>query len=200
MKSMKISLTTLAALLLGGSSLFGQSYYEYKFLFSGTAYRTDPSGNIVGSPITDRTLLQSQGERLNVSDLSTISLVYHVDGGPPYGDTVDVISNATGETLTTEFGFFFGSYEPLGRVAVTNEAQTEIRRVDPLYNFSSTTYTYENSDSLGLAFTCKRFLSDTNGNLNTFVDGTMSWDVTPTGTNNGSLLCIGDFSLGQPMF
>src|SRR5580692_8489224 len=83
MKSMKILFATLAALLLGGSSLFGQSYYEYKFLFSGTAYRADATGNIVGSPITDQTLLQSQAQRLNVSDPSTISLVYHVDGGPP---------------------------------------------------------------------------------------------------------------------
>jgi len=200
MKRMKTVFTIGAAFLLGGSSLFSQSYYEYKFLFSGTAYHTDSSGTIVGAPITDQTLLQSQAQRLNITDLSTISLVYHLDGGPPYGDTVDVVSNANGQTLTTEFGFFFGSDLSLGRYAVTNAAQTEIRRVDQLYNFSSTTYTYGNSDSLGLAFTCKRFLSDTNGNLNTFVDGSMCWDVTPTGTNSGSLFCIGDFSLGQPMF
>jgi len=197
MRTSLLSAVTIALLL--PAVVFGQSYYEYKFLFNGTAYRTDSSGNIVGTPINDQTLLRAQAQNLNVTNLSDISLVYHIDGGPPYGDTVDVISNATGQTLVTEFGFFFGSDVNLGRWSVTNEAQTEIRRVDQLYTFSNTTYTYENPDSLGGAFTCKRFLVDSAGNTNTFVDGTMSWDVTPTGTNSGSLLCIGDFSLGQPV-
>ena len=127
-------------------------------------------------------------------------MVYHFDGGPPYGDTVDVISNATGETLTTEFGFYFGSDTDLGRYAVTNAVQTEQRRVDQIYTFSNTHYTYENGDSLGTAFTYKHFLTDTSGDTNSIVEGILAWDVTPSGTNVAPLVCVGNFTLGQPMF
>jgi hypothetical protein len=200
MKTTKALGILVAVTLLGGFSVFGQSYYEYKFLFSGTAYQTNASGNIVGTPITDQTLLQSQAQRLNITDLSTVSLVYHINGGLPYGDTVDVISNATGQTLTYEFGFYFGSDTALGRYAVTNATQTEQRRVDQVYTFSNSPYTYQNSASLGAAYTCKRFLTDTNGNTNSFIEGTLFWDVTPTGVSPASILCVGTFTLGQPMF
>src|SRR5665213_305885 len=165
MKMTKTIAVGITALQFGGFSVLGQSYNEYKFVFSGTAYQANGSGNIVGVPITDQTLLQSQAQRLNITNLSTVSLAYHLNGGPPYGDTVDVISNATGQTLTTEFGLYFGSDYPgenptLGRWAVTNATQTEQRRVDQLYTFSNTPYTYQNSESLGSSFTCKRFLVD----------------------------------------
>ncbi|HEY3854036.1 MAG TPA: hypothetical protein VGO67_06555 [Verrucomicrobiae bacterium] len=197
---MRLTNLIFAFLLIGASALSAQSYHEYKFVFRGTAYQTNSSGEIVGAPITDQTLLQSQAQRLGITNLDTVSLVYHLNGGPPFGDTVDVISNANGQTLTTEFGFYFGSDLSLGRYAVTNATQSEERRVDQLYTFSNTPYTYQNGDSLGAAFTCKRFLSDTNGNTNVIVEGTMSWNVTPTGTNPASVLCTGNFTLGQPMF
>ncbi len=200
MKTTNIFSATAAALFLAAGSVHGQSYHEYKFVFNGTSYQTNGVGNIVETPITDLTLLQTQAQRLNITNLDTISIVYHIGGGPPYGDTVDIISNSTGQTLTTEFGFYFGSDTNLGRYAVTNATQTEQRRVDQIYTFSNTRYTYENPDSLGTAFTCKRFLADTNGNTNTIVEGTLSWDVTPTVTNAGPIVCVGNFTLGQPMF
>jgi hypothetical protein len=189
-----------AALWMVASKAEAQAYFEYKFVFTGTAYQTNAAGDIVSIPITDQTLLQSQAQRLNITNLSTISLVYHFDGGPPYGDTVDVISNATGETLTTEFGFFFGSDLSLGRYAVTNATQNEQRRVDQIYTFSNTPYTYQNGDSLGTAFTHKHFLTDTNGNTISFAEGTLAWDVIPTQGNTGPKVCVGNFTLGQPMF
>jgi hypothetical protein len=199
---MKIPLLlfTAVSLVTGTSDALAQSYHEYKFVFRGTAYQTNGAGAITGTPITDQTLLQSQAQRLNLTNLNTISIVYHLNGGPPYGDSVDVISNANGQTITTEFGFFFGSDLTLGRYSVTNAAQSEERRVDQLYTFSNTPYTYQNGDSIGAAFTCKRFLTDTNGNTNVIVEGEMSWDVTPTGTNPAPVLCTGNFTLGQPMF
>jgi hypothetical protein len=200
MKMTKICALIAAPLLLGGFNVLGQSYYEYKFVFSGMAYQTNATGNIVSTPITDQTLLQCQAQRLNITNLSTVSLVYHLNGGPPYGDTVDVISNANGQTLTTQFGLYFGSDTSLGRYAVTNAAQTEQRRVDQVYTFNNTPYSYENGDSLGTAFTCKRFLTDTNGNTNSIVEGILAWDVIPTGTNAGPIVCVGNFTLGQPMF
>jgi hypothetical protein len=196
----KVYVVAAVTLLMGSFSVCAQSYIEYKFVFSGTAYQTNASGDIASTPITDQTLLQSQAQRLNITNLSTISLVYHFNGGPPYGDTVDVISNATGETLTTEFGFYFGSDLSLGRYAVTNATQSEQRRVDQIYTFSNTPYTYQNSDSLGTAFTHKHTLTDTNGNTISFAEGTLAWDVIPSTGNTGPMICVGHFSLGQPMF
>jgi hypothetical protein len=195
----------VALFLAGGFRVLGQSHFEYKFLFNGAAYQTNGTGNIVTNVLTDQTLLQAQAQHLNITNLSTISLVYHLNGGLPYGDTVDVISNSTGQTLSTLFGLYFGSDYPgesasLGRYAVTNAPQTEQRRVDQIYTFANTPYTYANSESLGASFTCKRFLVDTNGNTNMFIDGTLFWDVRPTGTNVASVLCAGSFTLGQPMF
>ncbi len=138
-----------AALLLCGLNTNAQTHYEYKFVFSGTAYQTNSAGVIVATHITDQTLLRDRARLGNITNLNSISLVYHIGGGPPYGDTVDVISNATGQTLTTEFGFYFGSDSALGRTAVTNLLQTQQRRVDYIYTFSSSTYTYSNGDSRG---------------------------------------------------
>jgi hypothetical protein len=211
MKSTYTTALILAALLLGGLSVPGQTYYEYKFIFNGTAYHTNSSGEIVGTPITDQTLLQTEAQLLNLSNVSGLSLVYHLDGGYPNGDTVEVISNATAQTLATEFGFFYGSQLPgetnalgqpanlLGRYSVTNASMSEQRRVDQIYNFANSLYTYHNSGSLGGSFTCKRFLVDSSGDTNLFVDGTLFWDVIPTGTNVAPILCAGQFTLGQPI-
>jgi hypothetical protein len=207
MKTKKTLAFAMAALMLAALNALGQPfdgwqpfYIEYQFIFNGLAYQTNGSGDIVATPITDQTLLQAQAQWLNITNLSTISLVYHFDGGPPYGDTVDVISNATGQTLTTQFGFYFGSDTNLGRYAVTNASQSEQRRVDQIYTFNNTAYSYENGDSLGTAFTCKRFLSDTNGNTNAMVEGILAWDVIPTGTNGAPKVCVGNFTLGRPMY
>jgi hypothetical protein len=197
---LKICALMAAILLSGGLRAKAQDYIEYKFVFSGTAYQTNGVGNVVATAITDQTLLQAQAQKLNITNLSTISLVYHFNGGPPYGDTVDVISNATGQTLITEFGFYFGSDLSLGRYAVTNATQSEQRRVDQIYTFSNTTYTYQNGDSLGTAFTHKHTLTDTNGNTLSFAEGTLAWDVIPTTANTGPMVCVGHFTLGKPMF
>jgi hypothetical protein len=196
----KITLALLAAVLLSGPfGALGQSYYEYKFLFTGTAYETNAAGKIVGTPITDQTLLQSQAQKGNITNLSTISIVYHIDGDTSYdGDTVDVISNATGQVLANEFSLIFGSDTGLGRTAVTNAAQTAQQRVDYIYTSTMTKYTFENDDSVGISMTAKN-IAITNGVTNAVISGRMSWGVQPQGTN-GPIVCIGSFSLGQPMF
>jgi hypothetical protein len=194
----KLIAITAAALLLGGFNTQAQSYQEYKFVFSGTAYQTNAAGVIVATHITDQSLLKDRAQQGNISDLNTISLVYHINGNP-MGDTIEVISNATGQTLTTEFSFYFGSDSAYGRIAVTNLLQTQERRVDYIYTFDNSTYTYANGDSVGAAFTYKSFVKE--GKItNAIITGTMSWDVTPTGTNSKPIVCIGTFSLGKPMF
>ncbi len=186
-----------AALLIGRGNAAAQSYYEYKFVFNGTAYQTNAAGDIVGTPITDQTLLQSRAVLGGITDLSTIAIVYHLNGGS-LGDTIDIIST-NGATLTTEFGLYFGSAASLGRTAVTNLTQTEQRRLDYVYTFNGSQYTDSNPDSVGAAITTKRFLVDSAGNTNMFIEGQISWDVQPQGTN-GPILCIGNFTLGRPMF
>jgi hypothetical protein len=188
---------TAAALLFGGINSHAQSS-EYKFIFSGTAYQTNEAGAIVGTHITDQTLLQDRARQGNIANLNTISLVYHINGGPPYGDTVDVISNATGQTLTTEFGLYYGSDGALGRTAVTNLFQTQQRRVDYVYTFDNSTYTYSDGDSVGAAFTSKSF-AKVGKITNAVINGTISWSVIPTGTATRPMLCTGTFSLGRAM-
>ena len=185
-----------ALLALGGGGVQAQSHDEYKFVFSGTAYQTNAAGTIVATHITDQTLLNDRARAGNIANLNTISLVYHINGGPPYGDTVDVISNANHQTLTTEFGFYFGSDAALGRTAVTNLLQTAERRVDYIYTFNSSTYSYSNGDSVGAAFTSKSLVKS--GKItNAVISGTMSWSVIPTGANTKPMYCTGTFSLGK---
>jgi hypothetical protein len=195
-KSCAVAVATLALGLLGA---YGQSYSEYKFVFSGTAYETNASGKLVGTPISDQTLLQSQAEKGGITNLSAISIVYHLNGDTNFGgDTVDVVSNATGQVLVNELSLLFGSDTGLGRIAVTNAAQTQQMRVDYIYTDNSSTYTFDNDDSVGLSITSKIFVI-TNGTTNANISGTMSWGVEPQGTN-GAILCTGKFHLGQPVF
>ena len=190
----------VVALALAAPSASGQSaqYYEYQFVFHGTAYKTNAAGNIVGTPITDQTLLADRAYAGGITNLSTVAIVYHI-GGDPKGDTVEIIST-NGTSLAFEFGFWFGSASSLGRTAVTNATQTEERRVDYIYTLDNSSYTYSTPDSVGAAFVTKRYLSDGAGNTNTIIDGTISWDALPHGTNNYNLVCIGSFTLGQPLF
>jgi hypothetical protein len=195
---MKTFAITATVLLFVGCNLSAQTYHEYKFIFSGTAYKTNAAGNIVATHITDQTLLADRARQGNITDLATISLVYHINGNE-LGDTIDIISNATGQTLTTELALYFGSDGGLGRTAVTNLLQTQERRVDYIYTFDNSTYTYANSDSVGAAFTYKNFVKQ-GKETNAVITGTMSWDAIPTEANAGSVVCIGTFSLGRPMF
>ncbi len=187
-----------AVLMLGTLFAGGQTYSRYRFIFHGTAYQTNAAGHLVGTPITDQTLLKSRAAQGNITDLNTIAMVYHINGNS-LGDTVEIVST-NGTYLTTEFGFYFGTDSALGRTAVGTPSTTGQRRVDPIYTFDNSEYTYANSDSVGAAFTYKRFLPGAKGVTNAIIDGTMSWGVIPTGTNTSPIVCIGTFNLGKPMF
>jgi hypothetical protein len=185
------------ALLLGVFSAQAQTHSEYKFIFSGTAYQTNAAGALVATHITDQTLLRSRAEQGNIANLNTVAIVYHINGDP-LGDTVEIVST-NGTYLTTEFGFFFGADSSLGRIDVGIITEGGQRSVDPIYTFDDSTYTYSNSDSVGAAFTFKRFVAGAKGTTNAIIQGTMSWTVIPSGTNTNPVLCMGTFSLGKPM-
>ena len=197
MNVLKTIALTASTLVFGGFNVAAQSHYEYKFLFTGMAYQTNASGNIVGIPITDQTLLEDRARRGNITDFSTVSIVYHINGNP-LGDTVEIIANTNGQVLTSQFGLYYGSDNTLGRTAVTNAAQTQQRRVDFIYTANNSTYTFDNTHSVGLAITSKS-VAVANGITNAVISGTMSWGVAPQGTN-GPIVCKGNFSLGQPLF
>jgi len=201
-RAMKMTKAILLLLIGGTLSGLGQTYTEYKFIFTGMAYQTNASGNIVGTPITDQTLLASRAIPGGITDLSTVAIVYHIGGDTNTiepGDTVDVIYTNSATALTTEFNFFFGSDFNHGRTAVTNAALSEVWRADYIYTFDNSTYTFDNDDSIGLSLTHKVNVTPTNGFANTSITGNMSWGVAPQGTN-GPMVVIGAFSLGQPMY
>jgi hypothetical protein len=197
----------MAALALAAPRANAQqfNYSEYQWVFNGMEYETNGSGNIVGIPITDQTLLADRAHEGGITDLSTVAIVYHIGGAAPNGgnppwDTIDVINATNGAVLTTEFGLYYGSDGQYDRTAVTNATQTEERRIDYLYTFNNTAFTIDASDSIGAAFITKRFLNDGSGNTNTIIEGSFAWDSLPHGTNVASIVCRGNFTLGKPLF
>jgi len=193
----RLSLAVVAAaIVLCAFSAFGQ--YEYKFLFKGLAYETNSSGNIVATPITEQTLLQDRATAGGVTDLSTIALVYKINGDDK-GDTVEIVSSSNGSRLAFEFGFWFGSDPSLQRSALTNATQTEQRRVDYIYTLETATYICVNTHSSGAAFVTKRIMTDNSGNTTYSVEGTMQWMVNPQ-NGHSTIIINGSFSIGQRLF
>lgn len=195
---MKLANHLVAALcVLVCSSLTAEAQYKFKFVFSGTSYELDGSGNVIAAPITDQTLVNDRAAAGGVNP-NTLAIVYHL-GGDSKGDTVEVVSSSDGSLQVVQFGFFFGSDPSLGRSALTNATQTEIRRVDQVFTFSNSAYTYQNSVGVGSAFITKRTVTDTNGGTHMTIEGPIQWIVAPQG-NKSAKMCIGTFTASQLLF
>jgi hypothetical protein len=145
--------------------------YLFNVTLRGTAYDVDSSGKMVTNAITEKTILKDLAAAVGLTDFSNWALVYHI-GGSSFGDTIDVVNATSGATLDTVFGFYFG--DSLGRYAMTNTTQTEVRRVDYIY-------TKQSQFALGSAFLTKRFTPDGSGNVRTSTDAEMHWLVRPQG-------------------
>lgn len=194
---MKSAYTILVcAFWLCAASPEAQAQYLFKFLFKGTAYQTNGTGNVIQTPITERTLLQDRAIRGGITDLSKVAIVYHI-AGDQKGDTVEIVDAASGAALAFQFGLWFGADPSLDRSAITNAAGTEARRIDYIYTTESSTYTSPSGHSVGAAFVTKRFLKDANGNVHTTIEGPFHWMVNPQGTN-GTIVCSGVFTTGAP--
>jgi len=178
------------ALVLLELSASAQTPFLFRITLRGTCYQTNPSGDIVSSAITEATLVQEAAQAGGV-DPKTLALVYHVQGSS-FGDTIDVVDASSGAVATTLFGLFFGddAVQVLGRTALTNNAGTQVRRLDYIY-------TSQNSHSMGASFTTKRFLTDKNGSVHSTIDGQMQWIVNPTG-NSSTKVCIVTFTTTKP--
>ncbi len=181
----------VGTLLLGASLLCvapaAQAQYLFNVTLHGTAYFVDSSGNMVTNTITGQTILSDLAAAAGITDYSTWTLAYHI-AGSSFGDTIDVINKTTGATLDTVFGFYFG--DSLGRYAMTNTTQTEVRRVDYIY-------TKQSQYALGSAFLTKRFTPDASGNTRTTIDAEMHWLVRPDG-NNPAKTCTALFTTTTP--
>lgn len=192
------TLLLLTFLILPASDSHAQ--YLYKFLFKGTAYLTNATGNVIATPITEMSLLEDRARRGGITDLSKLAIVYHINADEK-GDTVEIVDAVTGAKLAFQFGFWFGSDALLQRSAITNATGTEVRRVDYIYTTEDSTFTSGNSHSIGAAFVTKRFLTDTNGSVHRSIEGPMHWMVNPhLLTTNGTVLCTGTFTIGSPLF
>ncbi|HEV2392013.1 MAG TPA: hypothetical protein VG146_06580 [Verrucomicrobiae bacterium] len=156
-----------------------QSPYLFRMTFRGDCFQTNGAGQFVDIPITQNDILLAAAQAGGTSDISSMALVYHIMGDTTHGDTIDIYSTTTGQKLTTVFGLFFGDAPSLNRTALTNNAATEIRRVDYVYTFNGTTYTYPGGHSMGASLTTKRFSSDARGLVRTTIEGQMEWVVNP---------------------
>jgi hypothetical protein len=192
-----VAVLLAASLVMCASALAQPQPVMYKFVFKGTCYQRDGTGNIVGISITDQSFIQDRAQAGGV-DPSTLAIVYHLNGDPK-GDTVEVVNATNGIVQVLQFGFWFGSDPSLGRSALTNSTVTEIRRVDQLFTLSNSSFTSENSHGMGTVFITKRFLTDTNGAVHAVIEGPLQWIVNPQGTNS-TKVCYGAFTASQPLF
>ena len=174
------------SLPLGGRGLAQSEFY---LTFRGTSYQTNGQGVIVGRPVTERTWLQKAADAGGVTDLKTLALVYHVQGSV-FGDTIDVVNPATGAPYVTLFGFYFGEDPGLGRIALTNDFGTQVRRVDQVY-------TSQSAYALGSAFLTKRFQTDRRGNVTAFINADLHYLVRSEG-NSPAQMVIGTFTATKP--
>jgi hypothetical protein len=177
-------------------SIFGQANvastpYEFLWTFRGSCYQTNAEGKILSTAVTEKTLLRDKAAAVGITDTSHMAVVYHVNGSS-FGDTVDIVNVTNGAVLDTLFGYYFGEDQSLGRMALTNSMQTEVRRIDYIY-------TSQNSHSMGAAFTTKRYSTNHNGVVKTRIDGPIHWLVTPQG-NEGVKVYSGTFMIGKPLF
>src|SRR5207249_6835171 len=78
-----------------------QAQYLFYLTFRGISYQTNAAGNITATPITEQTWLQQAAAAGGITDLSTLAVVYHVNGNATFGDTIEVVNSYYGSTYTT---------------------------------------------------------------------------------------------------
>jgi hypothetical protein len=184
-----------ALALFSGANATAQT--AFKLTFKGIAYQRDGSGNVVGVPITEQTLIADRAGGVNPANLV---MAYILDGNER-GDTIEFINTSTGSNHGFMFGLWFGDDRTtvLGRTALTNSALTEIHRVDQVFTLINATYSSENSHGVGTACVTKRFVRDTSGVLHATIEGPIQWMVNPWGTNQWAKICHGTFVATQPL-
>jgi hypothetical protein len=196
MSTIKVAGVILLALALGSGHAHAQAFY--KFIFRGTAYQTNATGNVAAIPITEQTLLEDRARAGGITNLSSLAIAYHVNGDAK-GDTVEIVDLTSRTVLALQFGLWFGSDPKLERSAILNADQTEARRVDYIYTLQRSTYTSPSSHSMGATFVTKRMLKDAEGNTHFTAEGPIHWIVNPQ-NGYGTTVCTGTFTTGKQLF
>lgn len=188
MKILIASASLVCALaILNPSNSLAQG--KFQITFRGYSAQTNSNGLFVTRSINDKTWVKDIAKTADVTDLSTLMVVYHVQGSS-FGDTIDVINPKTGVVLDTLFGFYFG--ESFGRMAMTNAPGNSVKRLDYIY-------TKQNDHSFGDALVTKTTITNKTGAVRTTIQGTMNYIITPDG-NGGLRICNGTFSTGKELF
>lgn len=169
---------------------------ELLLTFRGTYYQTDTNGKVVGHPVTEQTWLLEAAEAGGSTDTSGMAIVYHV-GGSSFGDTIDVVNRATGATLTSLLGLFFGdpSVEDIGHLPVYDAAGDQERRIDQVFVFYAGNS--QSGESLGSAFVTKRFQQDASGNHHDTIEADLNYLALPELTGPTHMV-VGTFTTTRP--
>jgi hypothetical protein len=180
-------LTMLAAGVLLSANASAQSKLQMQL--NGTSFTMDSQGKIVARTINNQTLLQQAAAAGGLKDTSGLGLAYHINGND-LGDTIEVIDRATGATLTTLYGLYFG--ESFGRQALLSASHRQMKRLEYIY-------TSQNDHSLGSALLTDYFFLDGNGHTNaTYVLGQMQWIVTTDSSHTNTQVCSATFTTLKP--
>ncbi len=168
------------------STLSASAQSRFHFSFQGTCWTTNAEGQMYPRPANNRTWLQDYAAANGITDLKSISLVYHVNADAR-GDAIEIINPTTGATVDTFLALFFG--ESLDRQALTNGDGSEIRRVDYIYN-------HQISHSIGSSLLHQRTYVDARGATNTTIQCQMQYILLPDATH-GTTVCNGMLFTGR---
>src|ERR1043166_7477145 len=181
-------LLTCGALLAGFASAgFGQN--KFQFVFTGTCWTTNASGQIVPKPITNATLLGDFAAANGIANTAWLTLAYHLKGNE-LGDAIEVINRTNGASVGTIFGLYFG--EDFGRQALLSGSGKQLRRIEYVY-------TDQNSHSLGSALLTDYYFFDNAGNAtNTVIRVQMQYLIVPDAKHSNLRVCSGSFTTTRP--
>ena len=170
----------ISAALLGLLSANAQEVLQLRF--NAKCQGTNETGKLLKQKVTNDTILQDYANQNGITNLSSIALVYAVDGDER-GDLIEIVDAYTGAVLTQLYGFFFPMDLP------TSSDGSKFSRF--AYMFNS-----QQSYEMGSALLDERIKFDRNGNTNRMITGNIQFYLTPDATN-GLRLCSGTITAGK---
>lgn len=169
-----------SAALLGSLSVNAQEVLQLRF--NAKCQGTNDTGRAVKEVVNNNTILQNYADQNGITNLSSLALVYAVDGDER-GDLIEIVDAYTGAVLSHVYGFFFPMDLP------TSSDGSRFSRF--AYMFNS-----QQSYEMGSALLSERIKVDRKGNTNRMITGDLQFYLTPDATN-GLRLCSGTITVGK---